>query len=155
MEQALPAIRKVILIDTDPDDYLVFEDAIHQCDASIEVRHVGSIRDVNEQEPCEVPDLLFLDINMPDRNGFEWLRLIREKGYRIPVIMYSTASNPSYVEKAYSEGANVYFPKPESFHLLKASLEELRQFNWIQPEAVTARFTGDGQYHTFSIAKAG
>jgi len=146
------AIKKVLLIDDDTDDFMFFEDALKKVDPTIDISHIASVREVPEESNCEVPDLLFLDINMPDRDGFEWLRCIREKGYRIPVIMYSTASNPAFVEKAYQEGANVYFPKPDSIHRLEKSLNHLLALNWAEPEKVTEHFNQNGIYKVFQLA---
>jgi DNA-binding NarL/FixJ family response regulator len=66
--------------------------------------------------------------------------------------MYSTASNPAFVQRAYSEGANVYFPKPESFKTLQESLKQLLNLNWQEPRKVTEDYCSDGQYKVFSLA---
>jgi DNA-binding NarL/FixJ family response regulator len=145
------AIRKVLLIDDDLDDFLIFEAAIKEVDPSIEVSHISALDEVTRDGNCTIPDILFLDINMPDQNGFEWLKCIRERGYDFPIVMYSTASNPAYVEKAYQQGADVYFPKPESFKKLQESLYKLLQFNWLEPYKVREDFCGNGQYRVFSL----
>jgi DNA-binding NarL/FixJ family response regulator len=145
-------IRKVLLIDDDTDDFMFFEDALKKIDPTINVSHIASMNHVPAEGNCVEPDLLFLDINMPDRNGFEWLRHIREKGYRFPVIMYSTASNPAFVEKAYKEGANVYFPKPDSINTLEKSLYRLLGLNWSEPDKVTEHFSQNGVYRVFHLA---
>jgi DNA-binding response OmpR family regulator len=149
MSSLSPSIRKVLLIDDDKDDCIFFEDALKELDPSIHVRFISSTKEVNTGAGCQPPDLLFLDINMPDKNGFEWLKEIREKGYTFPVIMYSTASNPAYVQRAYEEGANVYFPKPESLRTLQDSLKQLLRFNWNDPHKITECFYSNGQYRVF------
>lgn len=145
-------IKKVLLIDDDTDDFMFFEDALKKVDPTINVSHISSVKEIPEEVNYAVPDLLFLDINMPDRDGFEWLRCIREKGFQFPVIMYSTASNPAYVEKAYKEGANVYFPKPDSINTLEKSLNRLLGLNWSEPEKVTEHFSQNGNYKVFRLA---
>ena len=152
MTSSRTAIRTVLLIDDDVDDFLLFQDAVAQVDPTIEVSHLSGVKDLPAEGACTVPDLLFLDINMPDRNGFEWLQAIREKGCAVPIVMYSTASNPAYVQKAYAEGATVYFPKPESYHTLKKSLEQLLSLDWREPCSVTEHLCRDGQYRVFSPA---
>ena len=143
-------VKKVLLIDDDQDDFALFEEAVKQVDPSIEVAYISSVSDLPKDGSCNIPDVLFLDINMPDKDGFEWLRDIRQKGYDLPVIMYSTASNPTFVKKAYAEGATVYFPKPDSFKTLKESLKKLFQFNWHSPKDVHQHFYNNGQYRIFS-----
>jgi DNA-binding NarL/FixJ family response regulator len=87
---------------------------------------------------------------MPDYNGFEWLKAIRERGYEFPVIMYSTASNPAYVQKAYQEGADIYFPKPESLQTLHSSLQRLLHLNWVEPQKIKDQYYHNGLYRVFS-----
>lgn len=149
MSSLSPSIRNVLLIDDDRDDCLFFEDAVKEVDPAIRVGFISSPDDVPSEKNCRLPDLLFLDINMPDRNGFEWLQEIRGKGYTFPVIMYSTASNPGFVQRAYEEGANLYFPKPDSLRMLQASLKQLFQFNWEEPQKITAAFYSNGQGRVF------
>ena len=146
------AIRNILLIDDDQDDSQLFEEAVKQVDPGIQVSFINSVNDVPGNDDYVLPDLLFLDINMPDRSGFEWLQCIRQKGYSLPVIMYSTASNPDYVRRAYTEGATVYFPKPESYKTLKDSLHYLLQLNWQEPGKITEGFCHNGQYQVFSLA---
>lgn len=143
-------IKKVLLIDDDRDDFSFFEEAVKQVDPAIEVGYISSERDLSKDGNCVLPDVLFLDINMPDKDGFEWLKEIREKGYNIPIVMYSTASNPAFVQKAYTAGATVYFPKPESFKTLIESLRKLFQFNWHSPNDIQQLFCNNGQYRIFS-----
>jgi DNA-binding NarL/FixJ family response regulator len=148
------AVRNILIIDDDPDDYAIFKEALHELGEEIAVSYIGSSREAVADKACPVPDLLFLDINMPDRNGFEWLKYIREQGYRFPVIMYSTASHPDYVQRAYREGAHIYFPKPDSFHTLQHSLRQLLSFDWRDPEKVRERFIRDGNYTVFHLPDA-
>lgn len=144
------AIRTVLLIDDDIDDYLIFEAAIKDVDSAIRVMHIASVEEVLQASEHVVPDLLFLDINMPDQNGFEWLKCIREKGYTFPIVMYSTASNPAYVAKAYEAGANVYFPKPSSYKNLQQCLSRLLHMNWEEPQRIREDFCRNGKYKVFS-----
>lgn len=144
-------IRKVLLIDDDIDDYYFFEEAVKTVDNSISVFHLSSMKEI-ATEKCLEPDLVFLDINMPDKNGFEWLSFIREKEAKLPVIMYSTASNANYVERAYTEGAQLYFPKPDSLQQLKNGLIMLLAMDWTNPQKITSEFCSNGKYKVFDIA---
>ncbi|WP_121357686.1 response regulator [Flavisolibacter nicotianae] len=141
-------IQNVLLVDDDIDDYFFFEEAIKAVDSSIFLFHLSSMKEIGKID-CTMPDLVFLDINMPDKDGFEWLSLIREKEARIPVIMYSTASNANYVEKAYTRGANLYFPKPDSLQLLKVALRKLLSLDWATPQKITNEFCTNGKYKIF------
>jgi CheY-like chemotaxis protein len=61
-----------------------------------------------------LPDILFLDVNMPLRNGKECLAAIRanERCNDMPVVMYSTSDSPRDIEETYELGANIYVRKP-------------------------------------------
>lgn len=144
-------IRNILLIDDDMDDYLIFEEAVKTVDKSIEVSYISSMAQVGK-ENCKIPDIVFLDINMPEKNGFEWLALIREKEASLPVIMYSTASNSSYVEKAYTEGAHLYYPKPDSLIQLRNGLLKLFSLDWANPQKITSEFCNNGHYRVFNPA---
>ena len=62
------------------------------------------------------PDLIFLDINMPCKNGKQCLKEIRmmEELKDVPVIMFSTSTHPEDIEETFANGANLYVPKPIS-----------------------------------------
>jgi CheY-like chemotaxis protein len=67
------------------------------------------------------PDLIFLDINMPRRSGFDvlaWIRA-RERFAHIPVVIVSSSSQQTDVTKAYMLGANAYLVKPSAFAQMK------------------------------------
>ena len=61
-----------------------------------------------------LPDLLILDVMLPEMNGYEVCKAIRNnpKTKAIPVIMLSIRSNPEDIEAAYKVGANKYMTKP-------------------------------------------
>ena len=60
------------------------------------------------------PDLILLDIRMPDIDGFQVLKMLKEKDEtaKIPVVMFTTCSQKIEKEKAYTLGAIEYLTKP-------------------------------------------
>ena len=63
------------------------------------------------------PDLVFLDVQMPELGGFEvleWFRNLQE-GALIPIIVLTASDRETDVQRAYSLGASSYFLKPTSF----------------------------------------
>ena len=61
------------------------------------------------------PDIVFLDIGMPEMDGFEVLRRIRTSHKKLPVVMVTAASqNPRNFETAKQLGATGFFPKQKS-----------------------------------------
>ena len=63
------------------------------------------------------PDIIFLDINLPKKNGFEVLEQIKNDPdlKRIPVIMLSSSSSEDHIHKSYELSANCYVTKPVDF----------------------------------------
>src|SRR5262249_33768134 len=80
------------------------------------------------------PDLVILDIEMPDMDGLETLKELRKTYPRLPVIMFSslTERGASATLDALALGATDYFTKPTSTGGVEASLEVIR--NELIPE---------------------
>ena len=152
MDQKAREVREVstiLLIDDDPDDYDLVVEAVRDLDPGITVYFLSRCEEALKYRQADV-DLVLLDINMPHHNGFSWLKGIREKGYdRLPVVMYTNSLSPADIAKSYKEGANLYFPKPESFSKLKKAFQKLLQLDWADPLSITASYIQDGKYKTF------
>ncbi len=76
--------------------------------------------------------VVFLDINMPKKNGLEVLEVLRkdEKFKKVPVIMLSTSSDARVIDKALELGANLYAIKPTSYDILKNIIVKIIHINW-------------------------
>ncbi|NWF63748.1 MAG: response regulator [Chloroflexi bacterium] len=77
----------------------------------------------------EKPDLILLDVMMPDISGLEVLRYIRREPElaSIPVIILSAKSMPSDIRTGIEAGASLYLTKPVGFQDLKQSIEKVFQ----------------------------
>ena len=78
-------------------------------------------------------DLLFLDVQMHELNGFEVLQAIRSnpRTRNIPVIMVSTSERQGDIRLSYSLGANAYITKPVDYTIFMEKLRALRDF-WLK-----------------------
>lgn len=116
-----------LLIDDDEDDRILFCEALGDINDAIECNTESSGRKalakLGSQE-FGMPDVIFLDINMPSISGWDVLtKLKRDKRYQdIPVIMYSTSNIEADVEKAQQHGASSFITKPSDFKQLKEIL---------------------------------
>lgn len=74
-----------------------------------------------------VPDVIFLDINMPGVNGIEVLRYLRRDPYtaRVPVVIVSANDSDADREQAFQAGANHYIVKPPSIEQIEVALARL------------------------------
>lgn len=119
---------QVLLADDDNDDKELFTEAIESIASNVSLHTVSDGTELmSKLNSTNLPDIIFLDLNMPCKNGFECLSEIRENDRfkNIPVIIYSTSVNPDQVESTYRQGANLYLQKPGSFVEIKLLLHKV------------------------------
>jgi CheY-like chemotaxis protein len=142
-------VTSILLIDDDLDDYDLLREALQDIDPNITV-HFLSRCEEGAKYQWQSFDLVLLDINMPYHDGFSWLNGIRKHGYdKLPIVMYTNSLSPADIVKSYKHGANLYFPKPDSFSKLRQALQKLIQLDWSDPFSITQRFIENGKYLTF------
>ena len=119
----------ILLADDDEGDRLLFkvafselqiETVVHTVNSGIQLMEWLNMKDV------PLPYLLFLDLNMPPKNGLECLKEIKsnEKLKDIFIAIFSTSDNEKDMEESFRNGANVYITKPNDFNMLKQVLEK-------------------------------
>lgn len=74
------------------------------------------------------PDLVTMDIEMPEMNGIEAVRAIRATGNRVPIVMFSTLTERGAAATfdALSAGASDYVPKPANVGSVSRSMDQVR-----------------------------
>src|SRR6478752_1532881 len=101
--------KKILLIDDDKDDQVNFCRCINEIDSAIECLIANNgmeamlhLRTINPK-----PALIFLDLNMPLMNGYEYLENLREQEVydHIPVIIFTTSQTEEDVERCRKLGA--------------------------------------------------
>ncbi|OJX54861.1 MAG: hypothetical protein BGO88_03020 [Flavobacterium sp. 38-13] len=125
---------KICLVDDDHEDRELFKDAFDELVSGNELMTFdGGLELLDYLNRCgQIPDIVFLDLNMPVMSGFETLRRIRENDCwkSLSVAIYSTSSAETDIEKALIEGANIYIKKPSSFGCLKDVIGKVMKTNW-------------------------
>lgn len=118
--------RSLFLIDDDEDDQLLFDDALKQVDPAITLFTAeNGIEALRQLEPPQIfPDIIFLDLNMPVMNGFEFLEESKKYNHlhHIPIVIFTTSSNPDHVLQTHALGARAFITKPASFTALRQKL---------------------------------
>jgi CheY-like chemotaxis protein len=116
----------VLLIDDDPDDSFLFKEALKRIEQAIDYSYCdGGISALKFlANHSNLPDYIFLDMNMPRMNGLEVLTELKNDIAlkHIPVIIYSTSANEDHQSEARRLGASLYVTKPYQVAELKKAI---------------------------------
>lgn len=127
-------VRNLVIADDDRDDQVLLKEAIEELNTNICINTVfDGVQLLHHLRVSDVlPDLILLDMNMPNKNGLECAAEIRgdKKLNHIPIVFLSTSRNLSDILKGYDCGANLFFSKPNSFAGIRHLLESLLLINW-------------------------
>ena len=137
MPQAEVSHFKILLAEDDKDDRLFLQEAalFLQTETKIEIECVKDGVELMHTllaPNLEPPDVIFLDINMPLKNGLECLHEIRNHPELedLPVIIFTTSQRESEIDEAYDAGANIYLIKPHQFPVLTEMLKKICRMDW-------------------------
>ena len=120
----------ILLADDDTDDCYFLNEALKEFTLPTHLTTVHDGEQLMQQltkETNELPDVLFLDLNMPRKNGFECLSEIKlnKRLKKLPVIIYSTSFHTKIAEMLYVNGANYYISKPTEISQLKKTVQQI------------------------------
>ena len=119
----------LLLADDDMDDCFFFMEALEEQRISAKLTTVNDgvqLMELLSAKETQLPDALFLDLNMPQKSGFECFSEIKVIGklVNIPVIIFSTSLDIDVVNLLYENGAYYYIRKPGEFDKLKKVIFE-------------------------------
>ena len=132
----------VLLADDDEDDRNLFIDAFNELKINIKIEVVKDgleLLEFFDKPDKAIPQILFLDLNMPCKTGIECLIEIKkdDRLKNLSIAIYSTSASEKDIEETFVRGANVYIKKPNNFDSLKKVLSEVVTLKW--------------QYHTSGL----
>jgi CheY-like chemotaxis protein len=141
----------VLLADDDNADCILFKAALDELPVTIKLTTVhdgDQLLDLLHENQNDRPDVLFLDLNMPRKNGYVALGLIKRDNelLQLPVVIFSTVSEEDKVSRVFRDAAHYYIRKPSEFAELKRVIYEalslIAQKNIEVPEIENFVLTG-------------
>lgn len=128
------ALYRILFVDDDNDDYVLFSDIVKELNPDAKVIYVQDACDIDEFLKPPLPDIIFLDFNMPKIDGIQCLKKIRANNLfdKIPVVVYSVYYDR--VAEAYKNGANYFIVKQLSVNKVKSSVGAMLNRNWEDEE---------------------
>lgn len=142
MKNAINQQLSIIIADDDADDQMMLKEAFHECNVKSPIFFVNDgdelihcLRNPNEyigKTDCPI-GLIFLDLNMPRRDGREVLKEIKSdpKLKDLPIIVFTTSKEDSDISSTYSLGVNSFITKPVSFESLLKIIQSVKSY-WLE-----------------------
>lgn len=124
---------KLLLIEDNYADVFIFREALNNENLPAELVVISNGREAlkyfDSSNPDDLPDLILMDLNLPQINGFEILQRIKanENFRNVPVIVLSTSTWALDREKCRELGAAEYFTKPIDFNGYSHIINSLRE----------------------------
>lgn len=133
-------MKTVLCVDDNPNDQLLVERACRNGRVSFllkttnggraAIRYLSGDGEFTDRKENPFPDLILLDLKMPEQDGFQVLRWIRTNPLTkmIPVALFSASLSPGDVAKGYTEGANYFIIKPSTLTTLIEVVRAVDEF---------------------------
>ena len=126
---------KILYADDDDDDRSLFQEALKETNSGAKLTTVEDgekLMNYLASVDGNHPDIIFLDINMPCKDGKICLKEIRaiEELNKVPIIMFSTSSYTEDIDETFTNGANLYVSKPVFFNDQVKILEKIFALRW-------------------------
>ena len=127
--------KRFFIVDDDVDDQELFIEAVNKVDKSIECISASNCEEalqILKSGKIAVPDVIFLDLNMPRQNGKQCLVELKKTAHlsNIPVIIYTTSSEKRDIDETTRLGAAHFLTKPNKFDELCKALSFVLSRDW-------------------------
>ncbi|MCK4332938.1 MAG: response regulator [Thermoplasmatales archaeon] len=124
-------MKKIMVVDDDPDNLRSVKQMLENMDGDYKVTCVSSgVRCLKLLENNEIPDLILLDIMMPEMSGWETLKILQENSsWRDIPVVFITARTDDFAEEAGNFLAMDYIEKPFDIEDFKKRIDEVLEKN--------------------------
>jgi len=147
------SIISVILADDDADDRTIFQDVLKEEAPHIKLNIVSDGFALMSLLSSYMPDLLFLDLEMPFKNGLQCLKEIRDNPalQQLPIVVFSSTNRPHNIATAYEMGAHLVFRKPDTYIQVKEALKAILLLDWSNPQQIKNQHYIDNSFQPFTL----
>jgi|KBSSwiStaDraftv2_1062776.scaffolds.fasta_scaffold79820_3 CheY-like chemotaxis protein len=141
---------KVLLVEDDQEDAVLTLRALnrHNIENKVYVVRDGvealdflfCTNQYAKRDPQDMPELILLDMELPNISGLEVLRRVRadHRTQRLPVVILSSSNEEQVIVESYKSGANSYVHKPTDFAQFMESVRELGSY-WLASNTAPPR----------------
>lgn len=138
----------IFYTDDDPDDQQLFKEVLAEIGGHHHIftqNHGEELMNMLKNPPPS-PHIVFLDLNMPVKNGYEVLKEIRNSDslQTTPVVVFTTSDDKDSIAMTKNLGADMFVSKPASYSQYKKTLGDLISKNW----TISNRNGQDFIYHS-------
>ncbi len=134
-------MNKLFLIDDDLDDQFFFKEVIESINPTLhcDTATNGKIALDKLKVGASLPDIIFLDLNMPVMNGFDFLIQIKKENQlnKIPVCIFTTSNILRDKELTKEFGAQFFLTKPNDFQVLRKKLQQILSADFSTDEYIS------------------
>ncbi|RZJ66313.1 MAG: response regulator [Flavobacterium sp.] len=119
-------------VDDDADDRFFFSDVVNAMGIKTVLFASADELLLSLRDPSPKPSIIFVDLNMPCKDGFATLKEIRkiDSYTSIPVVMFSTSGALQGIEECFRLGASLYLVKPTSIEALRGAVAQVLEMEW-------------------------
>ena len=144
-------LESVILAEDDPDDHDFFSQALQEISPTLKLIAVENCEALMNLLKSFIPDIVFLDLDMPYKNGLQCISEIRSHPllHSIPIVIFSSTTRPANIETAYEMGADLFFIKPPVYKDLVSSIKAILSLDWRKPSDIKEQYNVNGRYVAF------
>ena len=145
-------IRSIVFAEDDEDDQFYFREAFYEIDKNILVRFVSNGNQLMQLLKNFLPDLVFLDLEMPYKNGLECLVELRNNPLlnKLPAIVLSSTMRPANIQTAYEMGANLFLHKSSRYTEYANCLKQVMSMDWDNPELIREQYCTGMVFRAFN-----
>lgn len=137
----------MLVVEDDPASIRLIEEAFAHGERPVEpivatdgVEAFDVLYNRGEYAEAPTPDLVVLDLNLPQKQGEQVLAEIRgaDDVNDIPVVVFSQTDDPDTITECYRLGANAYIVKPMDYEGMRATIDHVTRF-WIETASTPSR----------------